>query len=354
MVLMTVVLVTTIQRFMGTAAEMAAMSVVGIKAGSTFFQTDTGLLYTLDSGGSWAVKTVKIAASSITEYSLQAAATANGDGTIIDVEGMATFVFDIQPTGGAFSATINFFCSVDGTRWEYLGTTKKGGSLARPAETASTEGYYSATIAGFKYVCANISNYVSGTITVNGYASPQVEGNKVVLAYLGAGTQIVGKMGIDQTTPGTTNKVVAAIDQSTPGTTNAVTLFGRNTMETTTHNALAITDTADNISSAIDVSLYKEVYLRVYSTLDNAAHNADPKIAVLQAPGGQVIADGAGAVMGKSLDYATYPPDARRIILSTAQLNVLNKLPTSVFFRVKCTNAPTSGSITVIMQGVKN
>lgn len=55
---MAAILVATIKRFLGTAAEMAAMDVTGIPAGSTFFQTDTGLLYNLDSAGNWAVKKI--------------------------------------------------------------------------------------------------------------------------------------------------------------------------------------------------------------------------------------------------------------------------------------------------------
>jgi hypothetical protein len=43
-----------------------------------------------------------------------------------------------------------------------------------------------------------------------------------VIADLKAGANLIGKVGIDQTTPGTTNKVVAGIDQTTPGTTNKV------------------------------------------------------------------------------------------------------------------------------------
>jgi len=50
---MAVTLITTTKRFEGTAAEMAAVSVVGVPAGSTFFQSDTGLTYNLSSAGTW-------------------------------------------------------------------------------------------------------------------------------------------------------------------------------------------------------------------------------------------------------------------------------------------------------------
>ena len=53
---MAVVLVTKINRYDGTAAEMAAMTVTGIPAGSTFFQNDTGFIYILNGAGTWTKK----------------------------------------------------------------------------------------------------------------------------------------------------------------------------------------------------------------------------------------------------------------------------------------------------------
>ena len=63
---MAVTLVTTIKRFEGTAAEMAAMDVTGVPAGSTFYQNDTGLIFGLSAAGAWSEKktngTVSVAA----------------------------------------------------------------------------------------------------------------------------------------------------------------------------------------------------------------------------------------------------------------------------------------------------
>jgi len=44
-------LVTTIKRFVGTAAEIAALSLTGIPAGSTFFETDTSRMKILNEAG---------------------------------------------------------------------------------------------------------------------------------------------------------------------------------------------------------------------------------------------------------------------------------------------------------------
>ena len=49
---MAVVLVTNTQEWIGTAAERAAMVTTGIKAGSTFTESDTGLEYKW-SGAAW-------------------------------------------------------------------------------------------------------------------------------------------------------------------------------------------------------------------------------------------------------------------------------------------------------------
>ncbi len=48
---MTVQLVTKINRYIGTAAEIAAMTLTGIPAGSTFFESDTGILKILNAAG---------------------------------------------------------------------------------------------------------------------------------------------------------------------------------------------------------------------------------------------------------------------------------------------------------------
>lgn len=52
-------LITKINRYLGTAAEMAAMDTTGVPAGSTFFTSDEGLLYMLDSAGNWVLKVGK-------------------------------------------------------------------------------------------------------------------------------------------------------------------------------------------------------------------------------------------------------------------------------------------------------
>lgn len=62
---MAVQLVTKINRYIGTAAEIAALTLTGIPVGSTFFEADTGILKTLSAAGTLVVapsETVALAA----------------------------------------------------------------------------------------------------------------------------------------------------------------------------------------------------------------------------------------------------------------------------------------------------
>lgn len=62
---MAVQLVTKINRYIGTAAELAALTLTGIPVGSTFFEADTGILKTLSAAGTLVVapsETVALAA----------------------------------------------------------------------------------------------------------------------------------------------------------------------------------------------------------------------------------------------------------------------------------------------------
>lgn len=92
---------------------------------------------------------------------LQNAATANGNGAIMDVSDLATVVFEVR---GTFSATVNFEGSLDDVNWYPLRVVQMGaGGLST---TATTAGLYRAEVAGLKSVRARISGYVSGSVTV--------------------------------------------------------------------------------------------------------------------------------------------------------------------------------------------
>jgi len=162
---------------------------------------------------------------------LQSAATANGDGTTFDVSGYSSITLVIT---GTFSATVNFEATADDTNWTALQVVQVGTSTI--STTSTSTGTFSAAIGSLKSVRARISGYASGSVTVTARANlsrgqnPQVVAGTItatqgtgtnlhmvidsgaVNATLQAGSAIVGKVGIDQTTPGTTNKVTVGSD----------------------------------------------------------------------------------------------------------------------------------------------
>lgn len=106
---------------------------------------------------------------------LQSAATANGDGSTLDVSGYSSVSFVIT---GTFVATVNFEVTGDGTNWEPLQVVQVGTSTISTASTST--GTFSAAIGSLKTVRARVSGYASGAVTVTARAnlthgtSPQV------------------------------------------------------------------------------------------------------------------------------------------------------------------------------------
>ena len=119
--------------------------------------------------------------------------------------------------------------------------------------------------------------------------------NDLIKIGLQAGSNLIGKVGIDQTTPGTTNGVQVnaalpagtnlignvGIDQTTPGTTNAVVLTGRTTLLKTLTKTFAgeasgdyfFGNTVTNgyaVNDLLDISNYKYVTARIINGSDMA------------------------------------------------------------------------------------
>ena len=77
---MAVQLVTKINRYIGTTAEIAALTLTGIPAGSTFFESDTGILKILNAAGALVEapsESVQLYGSTLAEQKTQADAVAN-------------------------------------------------------------------------------------------------------------------------------------------------------------------------------------------------------------------------------------------------------------------------------------
>ena len=91
---------------------------------------------------------------------LQNAATATGNGTAMNLSGIASVA--VQTTG-TFSATITWEASIDGSNWEsvYAYNTR----TSQSALTATAADIYLIPVAGFRLLRARISSYTSGSIT---------------------------------------------------------------------------------------------------------------------------------------------------------------------------------------------
>lgn len=106
--------------------------------------------------------------SNYLEATLQNAVEKNDDGTAMTVAGYASLVLQVS---GAFTATVNFEATQDGTNWvAILAQDKNAGSLAT---TTTTAGIFEIPVAGLKQVRARVSGYSAGAVTVKGTALPQ-------------------------------------------------------------------------------------------------------------------------------------------------------------------------------------
>jgi len=97
------VLVTSIKRFIGTAAEIAAISLTGIPAGSTFYETDSGIMKILNSAGALVAKDelVKLSGSNTRKWATDtitfgAGAGAHNAGEIMSTDTGEILEFDVS------------------------------------------------------------------------------------------------------------------------------------------------------------------------------------------------------------------------------------------------------------------
>lgn len=101
---------------------------------------------------------------------MQNAATANGNGTSLDVRGFPTSTLNITASVGmSGGTTINFEKSVDDTTWVSAWCLLEGSNTIAVSTTAT--GDFTCQHPNYKSVRARISAYSAGTMTVKGYPS---------------------------------------------------------------------------------------------------------------------------------------------------------------------------------------
>jgi hypothetical protein len=122
---------------------------------------------------------------------------------------------------GTFTGTINIERTYDGTNWFGATVVQYVTGQAVQSFTATGGGVIAA--AGSLNIRAIMATYTSGSAAVTFRGSAGTTG-VALLAGLPTGTNVIGKVGIDQTTPGVTNAVaVTGVDNAASTTVTAAT-----------------------------------------------------------------------------------------------------------------------------------
>lgn len=136
-----------------------------------------------------------------TELTNQLSFTAVGQLSTAGLSNLATLDFNIF---GTWVANIVFEASLDNSIFFAIKAVDI--ATGNVVSSTTTNGNYAVSCAGYQIVRARIASYTSGTVTLT-YRTG-VSANVInLLNPLPTGANIVGKVGIDQTTPGTTNLV---------------------------------------------------------------------------------------------------------------------------------------------------
>lgn len=128
---------------------------------------------------------------------MQNLAVANGNGTILNTNGMATATFTVICASCSGGTTVNFEGTTDGTNYVAMLGSLSGATTTATTTTSSTTQVWSFSVTSFLFVRARISAYSAGTVSVFGRSTPQGGGAG---GGGGASGSITGTVGIDQST----------------------------------------------------------------------------------------------------------------------------------------------------------
>lgn len=149
-----------------------------------------------------------LSAQSQVKATLQSNAVANGNGTSLNTNLMATATITVNCVSCSGGTTINFEGSEDGTGYVALSATNLAASSTTTTTTTSGTTVWVVSVTGLQFIRTRISTYSAGTITITATAVALGGGGG---AGGGGGGAISGTVAISQDTPGTTNAVVATI-----------------------------------------------------------------------------------------------------------------------------------------------
>lgn len=142
-----------------------------------------GTLATDSATGLQYAPTIVQQSAAATNVTLQNAAAANGNGTLLPVLGNASVIFTVTMTG--FTGTVNFECSEDNTNYDPLQVQQEGTNLITTSITGSTTTsthLYEGSVAGLQSVRARVSGFSAGTVTVTAHAIASTDAPRAINA----------------------------------------------------------------------------------------------------------------------------------------------------------------------------
>lgn len=259
---------------------------------------------------------------------LQSGATANGNGTSMDVSELATVIFDVQ---GTFSATINFEGTTDDTVWAPILVTAMGAGTI--TATTTTTGLYRAVVTGLKSVRARISGYSSGSITVKARGTPLTAPSKAV-QLTGSSIQDSQAVPIKKVNKLVTLANAVAIDDTKSYLYNLVAA-GIPTEEVRRYRFFRITF-YNTLNQPLNVWVSPVVPARNidYAAPATAIYNASNAVA---ADGGLLVLQGGSGGSGSGNAIAVIPA-------------LINCVYSNIFISISCSTAPTTGSVSITVE----
>ncbi len=269
---------------------------------------------------------VSQSASTSASGTLQNSATANGNGTSLSTDGMASAVLTVNCSSCSGGTTVNFEGTEDNSNWTAVTAVQIGTATLATTTTTSGITFWELPVANFVNLRARISNYSAGTITITGHTSPMPWNAKVVNAnLLMGGTAADGNSGNKSAQ---TQRVVIATDQ--PQLTNALKVDGSAVTQPVSAASLPLPSGASTAAKQPALGTAGSASSDVISVQGIASMT--PVQTDVTKLGGTAIATNSGNKDGGTL----------RVVLATDQPQNTNALKVDA----SATTQPVSGTVT--------
>lgn len=220
----------------------------------------------------------------------------NATQTLLSANGAPAILVQLNQTTTLSAGAVTFEGTYDGTNW----VTIPVGQVINPNTFASLTNPYTLEVStnrpfliltqGYQQVRIKLTTAITGTATVTPFVT-LMNYNPTIGALLNpisAGTAVIGKVGIDQTTPGTTNAVRAIA-----GTNGGASTTGNIAANNTT--AVVVKASAGTLFGAQLYGLGSApAYLKIYNAA-TATCGAGTPVKRLMIPAASTAANGAGS-----------------------------------------------------------